>query len=354
MPHSATRASGEKGRTILKIAVGLALVGLLAGGIARIFVKRFESGDAYPPYSSLRLDPVGTAVLHDALGREPAADVARNRSPLDALRPPVPSAVLFLGIAHDEIAGRRLQKEAYRLAAYGHRVVLAARPVRETFALKRMPGRAVPTPDPTPSPAATPADRAAEEATEETKAVKPLVFGFLPEREAEAEERVATIEAPGVAPSMPWGSLLYIKQAPEGWETRGTVDGKPVVLERRHGRGSLVLIADAFPFSNEAMLEARRTDFLNWVLAGHRSVVFEETHHGIHRSQTVMGLARKHRLGGLFAVAAIAGLLFVWRNASPFPPRRAGADATADVSGMDSGAGPAQPAPAQRPPGQAS
>src|SRR2546427_9645317 len=45
----------------------LVLLAVFVLGVGRLFQLRFEAGDVYPPYSSLRADPLGTKALFESL-----------------------------------------------------------------------------------------------------------------------------------------------------------------------------------------------------------------------------------------------------------------------------------------------
>ena len=66
--------------------VGVALVFALFGwGVVELFELRFSAGDVYPPYSTLRNDPLGAAAFYEALNSLPGLRVERNLRPLDHL-----------------------------------------------------------------------------------------------------------------------------------------------------------------------------------------------------------------------------------------------------------------------------
>ena len=44
---------------------------ILTLGLIRLFKLRFEAGDVYPAYSSLRSDPLGTMAFYESLGKVP-------------------------------------------------------------------------------------------------------------------------------------------------------------------------------------------------------------------------------------------------------------------------------------------
>lgn len=51
----------------------LAIVLLFAFGLVQLFRWRFEAGDVYPPYSSLRTDPMGTQALFESFQAIPGS-----------------------------------------------------------------------------------------------------------------------------------------------------------------------------------------------------------------------------------------------------------------------------------------
>ena len=49
----------------------LLLLALFVTGLYQLMALRFDSGDIYPPYSTLRSDPLGTKILYSTLNRDP-------------------------------------------------------------------------------------------------------------------------------------------------------------------------------------------------------------------------------------------------------------------------------------------
>src|SRR5665213_4223364 len=76
----------------------LLLVLLLAGfglGVVWLFQLRFTAGDIYPPYSSLRADPLGAKVFYESLKDIPSLAV-RRFSQASAKLEGSPNRVLFI------------------------------------------------------------------------------------------------------------------------------------------------------------------------------------------------------------------------------------------------------------------
>src|SRR5436189_6446428 len=76
----------------------LVLLVVLAGftfGLVQLFNLRFESGDNYPPYSSLRADPLGSKALYESLGHLMPA--RRHLQPLSRLGDGRDATLIWLG-----------------------------------------------------------------------------------------------------------------------------------------------------------------------------------------------------------------------------------------------------------------
>ncbi|MBI9076895.1 MAG: hypothetical protein JEZ02_15920 [Desulfatibacillum sp.] len=114
--------NNTKGAVIIIPALFL----LLMAGIVHMFSLRFESGDVYPPYSSLRSDPLGTRGLHDSLINLKSLDVSRNYKDPKQLGKQSPGVILFSGIPSKWtiLGAKSLSKDLKMLAAQGNRVVM--------------------------------------------------------------------------------------------------------------------------------------------------------------------------------------------------------------------------------------
>src|SRR5881396_3143359 len=70
-------------------------LGGFAFGLMHLFQLRFEAGDNYPPYSSLRADPLGTKALYDSLGTLVSA--RRHFRPLARLGDGADTTLFYFG-----------------------------------------------------------------------------------------------------------------------------------------------------------------------------------------------------------------------------------------------------------------
>lgn len=140
--------------------------------------------------------------------------------------------------------------------------------------------------------------------------------------------------AAGAATSpVPWHSLAVFDLSPEAarsWHTRYTLGGRPVMIETRFGKGSIVLASDCYFLSNEAMAQDRQAALVASLAGGKRSVVFDENVHGLRERRNTAWLLQRYRLGGVVAVVVLLVLLGLWRDSRPLLPRSGGTGAAAD------------------------
>ena len=322
-------------------------------GLAHLFRLRFESGDAYPRYSSLRTDPLGTKGLYDSLST--LLPVARNVRNLARLGDGQGTTLLILAVDHRDLEVPPSEFKALEtFVRSGGRLVISFDPSYGPEHSSGFPlgSRAGATRwRGTNAPSARPGGGGSQEG--------PLValetqwawtFFHLPlERGTNgvhlpAPARRRDTGMPGPL-ELPQHTALVMRPEDPAWQVLYARDcptnTAATILERRLGRGSLVLVADSWPFSNEALRRDRQSSLLSWVTGPASRVLFEETHLGTQVEPGIAGLAREYRLGGFFAAALVLAGLFVWRNSSsflpPLPDPAAGAPSL--IPGRDSSAG---------------
>src|SRR5437660_964673 len=109
---------------LLACAVGFAL------GIAQLFKLRFETGDVYPAYSSLRSDPLGASAFYESLGQLQGINVSRDFRMTDQL--PDGKNIAYLHLAGDRNEWEELPEESFKeietFLTRGGRLVVALSP----------------------------------------------------------------------------------------------------------------------------------------------------------------------------------------------------------------------------------
>ncbi len=281
---------GNRRFAVLIVALG---AGFLYG-LWKLYELRFTAGDIYPPYSSLRADPMGAKALYESLARIPGVSTSRNYRELSRLRKGS-ATVLLLGESpfNFETTAEKDVKELEALAAGGARVVIAMRPVSRPVVKSKPAGKS--KPDESPS------------AIEKRWGVR-FEYITLPANRAEDE-----------AGANPKQTALYFR-----------VQGKVLHrFEKPFGTGAVVLLSNCYPLSNQALTDERDLDLLAWAVGPNRHVIFDEHHLGISESGGIVTLARKFHLEGVAAMLLVLLALFIWKNSGgllPAPPEQAGPD----------------------------
>jgi hypothetical protein len=341
-------------------------------GVVKLFLLRFEAGDLYPAYSSLRSDPLGTRALYVSLENIDASSVSRNYLPLQSLEFKEHTSFFYLGIeAFDsESVSTDLLKVFERITSAGGRLVVSFLPVEKKPANWRMrkcaeakeeitdkekdqhndPTKKSETPsEPQPAESASDDNQPQRQVPSNRQILlKPEACASLKDRwgltiafkEKPSDQAVivsddlAQTRTSGLPQSISWHTALYFDQLENAWRIIYAADGQAVIVERPYGNGSLVLSADSFFLSNEALRSERHPQLLSWLISEGANIVFEETHFGIFKHPGILSLLKKHRFHGfVFSIIALA-LLFLWKNSVYFvpPPKIPHIDSVKDVN----------------------
>lgn len=327
------------------VLLGAAVIGFVLG-VVHLFELRFEAGDVYPPYSSLRSDPLGTMAFYESLERLPGVSVSRDYRMSNELPDGPGTLYLHLGAERDEWESvpEDLMHEVGAFLARGGRLVVAFSP--ET----RAPWK--PKPE----------DKADEKktdkeptkkgsGTDDEKEENPKIplkdkwgvsFGYVDLSETDDEATPARVRNASGLPlpeALNWHSGMVFSGLDKAWRTIYARGPDAVVIERRFGPGSVVMMSDSYLLSNEAMSKDRHADLLAWLAGANPQVVFDEAHFGIVDDPGIAGLIRQYRLAGLAAGLLVLAGLFIWKNLSSLVPARAEEKSSGYVAGKDGGAG---------------
>ncbi len=339
----------------------VALAVMLVIGVGRLFMIRFQSGDIFPPYSSLRSDPLGTRVLYESLAACDGLTVERNylslRDLLDTDPPsPEDTALLFLGdpTTHQEVVPRTLYRLFGRFLRKGGRLVVVMLPrnydpnerkewqknrKQEQKRRVRMRKRAK----------SRSKDKQDDEEEDkrygpcaDTNCCPPDTEGICPRRmggfttlgrwfsfkiddvpvfDTNAVARIHAFTNGPLPQTIPCHTSVIFTNLVSDWSTVYERDGHPVVIQRSFGEGSIVFSAPSFFVSNEAMREDRLPALLAWLVGNKTRVIVDEHHHHISRTKNVSELMRRHGLFWLAVPLVAVIVLFVWQtNTYLVPP----------------------------------
>lgn len=322
------------------VALGLAVLLGFGWGLWQLLSLRFETGDVYPPYSSLRADPVGAKALHDSFDLLAELRVGRNFRPLDRLGDPRDTTVFWLGAEHDV----RPADEWRGFIRGGGRLVVAWEPSQFVERTRTNAGGPLPWQQARYRkgpliPVAPPSQRPEDIAFREQWGVD-LDFVALPGMGSAFKADTATLVADLPLPAeVAWHSTVCFTNLHADWRVVYERRGRPVVIERNLGEGTVVLSTDAWLFSNEALRGDREPDFLAWLAGGNQRLIFDELHLGVEASPGLASMMRRYRMHGIVGVFLVLALLFVWQNSVGFLPRRQAADRGVDIAGHDAASG---------------
>jgi Domain of unknown function (DUF4350) len=334
------------------------LAGCMAGltlGLIRLFQLRFEVGDVYPAYSSLRSDPLGTMAFYESLGKVPGISVRRDFSTENRL-PEEPRTVYLQAGARDynwDWVSADLFRELNAFLARGDRLVILLYPQtgsyefrnddeNETNSVKSAQFRAKDkkmTPN-------KPAKKEKNADDEEEDVDLTERWGFDVNfvslvKAADVYEPVLVVNKTDLPlpRTLDWHSGTVFTNLDRAWRVIYARGNHAVLIERQFGKGSVVMATDSYFVSNEAMEKDRHANLLAWLVGANKNAVFDESHFGIVDSSGIAMLMRKYRLHGLAVGLLLLAGLFIWKNASSLAPPHAEQERQDYIVGKDSAAG---------------
>jgi hypothetical protein len=314
----------------------LIVAGFFFYGMTKLLTLRFQKGDVYPPYSSFRSDPLGTKAFFEGLGHLQGVETVRNVEPLQKASGLSDSTFFFFGL--QGIRFSAIQQESVKAldeaALAGGRIVIA-------FA----PTHARPFPPPKEKCEIPPKDgEKKNDEEQELHGKEPIDLHKRWGVEVELsgkEAPEARLSAPekNLPPSLAWHSTLVFEPQDHAWQTIYAKAGKPVLIGRSYGKGSIILSSDSFFLSNEAMKTERYPHLLSWLCGTHKKIIFDETHLGVRKSPGIATLLRKYGLAPFLISLLVLAILAVWKQSARLVPADEGDEKTVVAPGKDSSTG---------------
>jgi len=329
---------------ILIVAVFITLSLL---GFYRLMSLEFETGEAYPRFSTYRVDPLGTMALFESIDELDQVSADRNTKPLDKVTLPSEATLVLAGAGLSRDAESMLENIETFVDA-GGRLAILFRPF-ENPNLSVLGDEYEEKEDGDDSSdeeesndEKSPDEDKVEEETDESeedesalsKMIAPMSdiserWGFRygektvrRDNDGKSVEKAFSQvdESSGLPERLAWQSDLYFRDFGDEWSSIYAVRDRTVVMERAWGDGSIVLVTDNFHVTNEAMLETRRPGYLAWLIGNSDAVIFDETHLGISPRMGLMGLMVHYRLGPVLLVCLLLSGLFVWKSTTSLVP----------------------------------
>jgi hypothetical protein len=310
---------------IMRLVAWVALIGgfctLLFFGW-QTFRWRLETGDTFPEYSTYRADPKGLKAFYKSLLATDQVHVSRRMQSSKILPSGENQVLVLAGIRADQPTVSEEDSQFFdHWLATGGRIVFALRPEKNQLAR----------------------DQAAPlENQDETDPPPNITWRSLfrrwgvetvPLRETHS---TTTTNSTLFGKISRWLGRDSFDRLTSGWKVIAVQDGKNVIVERAFGHGSLVLLADSYPLSNEALATDRNTVFLLWLMENRSGVLFDETHLGLNERPGIMTLAQRYGLQGTVISIVAVLLLFIWKCQYTLVPRTRIAQDELTVSGSSS------------------
>jgi hypothetical protein len=308
--------------------------GALVAGVVQLMVLRFESGDVYPEYSSLRSDPLGTMVLYESLDALDGFTVKRD---LSTTQLPDPSGSTYLHLATTVNAWNAVPPDALKkveqFVRAGARLVITLFPESS----RRAPSAGAKKPQP-----AKPEDEARTKAVSLWKqwGLTPRVLN-LTLGAGDVFEPVVVSNSSGLLlpDSLEWHSGTVFENVDASWTAIYTRANDAVFVERRWGAGSVAIATDSFFLSNEAMQGDRHTELLSWMIGPNRTIIFDEAHLGVVEQGGVSAMMQRYRLQWFVAALLLLAGLFIWKNATSLAPAQITDTSETYIEGRDASSG---------------
>ncbi len=358
------------------IALAFLLIAFLGFGLFHLFSLQFEKGNQYPPYSTLRSDPMGAKLLFETLQQWSHHQTGQILNRIWEKPHGKNATWILLDVQESRMLFNKMEGAGlHEFLQQGGRVVIAFQ-AGESFKTRPAPSSetisssiektdpSTPQNQPPPStPEENPPETATDRSPEKIAAdeIQKKAEAARKEREEAEQERERYLQKtfedfekewgyeiasnpllitageekgkqkpqPALAldlwngetlPEIPWRSTNYFIVGNPAWKIRYTVDGKPVIIEREMNGGSVVLLTDPSLMSNEALLKGDHWQPLLPILGVGRSYWFDETHLKVMRHLSLMQLIDRFHGSGLLLGILMTFLLWVWKNQSILAP----------------------------------
>ncbi len=305
----------------LRFVFSALLVAFFLIGIVNLFLLRFEAGDVYPPYSSLRSDPLGTRAFYESLDNLDNTAAERNYHPLSKIKSTQGITFFYLGakIFNSDSVHKDLLKSFEHIARSGGRLVIAFFPTMENKLKKKKDSH-----------------KKDDQFVSLSESWGVSIGYFETQEKNKKNAFKAESNIKGLYTPIFLHTTTYFDDLAGSWEVIYASDDRPVIIERKFGKGTIVLSSGSYFFSNEALRGQRYPKLLAHFMGLNSKAFFDETHFGINKSFGVVYFVRKYRFQWFVAGIILLAVLFVWKNSVSFvPPRKDESEANEEAFASD-------------------
>ncbi|MCD4819215.1 MAG: hypothetical protein K8S23_11045 [Candidatus Cloacimonetes bacterium] len=298
-------------------------------GIYQLFSYRFQKGDVFPEYSTLRSDEQGCKAYYETLKLLEKVEVEKNFIPINQLREYHNTTFIFAGLTYNQIQSFDYYKEQtfQNILKNNNIMVLLLNPeIYFTFidSLSAI------------------IDSTINKNEDKYKFSENLGFEILSSKidslsrnsakqNSESKEHNREIEKTAFIPGIEsgddnlpkkikWESKLYLK-VNEDWKIKYKNMDNPVICELKKDDYSVIIATDSYFLKNTTLRDERETEFLLWLTGSNTKIIIDESHFGMANKHGVSYLLKKYRLFYSVLVLIVLALLFIWKNMYSFLPK---------------------------------
>jgi len=319
------------------ILLGMLALCLMAVGLIHLFILRFEIGDIYDPYSSLRADPLGTKAYYEGLEASGLYSVERNYRPLQMLSATNNTSLFAWGIQSYQMPGDKDQTlHLYQFLRKGGRLVVGFAPKSwATSSFLRDDSEEEEDEENSENTNDVSSCSISGECTNVCQQSISKWWGVSIEYAA-TSNGVAGLSTDYTDTHLPreisCHTSMIFQDLDPAWTVIYTREEYPVIIERKIGEGTLVLSALSYCLSNEAMRGERHPSLLTWFPGSSTHIIFDESLHNVRESRGLAQLIRGYQLHLFLAMLTLLVILFLWQRTVPLVPPVAVTDDDLSVS----------------------
>jgi len=312
-------------------------------GIYQLFIYRFQKGDIFQEYSTLRSDEQGSKAYLETLRLFDDIEIEQNLLPLNQLKEKANTTFIFIGLTNNQIRNNYFFNEqtVQRILRNNNRLVLLLNPEiyttfldsliiqndsikiknKEKYNFANYLGFAIKffSKD---SLSSFKENDIKKNIGQDTLSEKISSIYEIDTREISkmAYTDIYNSEILNLPLRIKWDTKLYL-EVQEDWLNIYNNADKPVICELIKKDFSVILATDSYFFKNKNFRDERETEFILWLTGNNRKIIIDESHFGIAKQNGISYLIKKYRLFYAVLILLFLGILFIWKSMDSFLPK---------------------------------
>jgi hypothetical protein len=275
---------GNMRKSVILIIIFL----LFFAGTFFIFQSRLRKGEAFPDYSTLKADPLGTLALFESLQKTPDLTVTRNYSSTSIVNISN-STIFFIGVQPYvfNMEGS-LTSHIDSLLKNGNRVIVSFLDP-PFYSLSNFPSDSL------------------------NKSKLSFLHSIKFKKSCSDTSNVRAADA--FFKNIKWPGGLNL-QADSTWETIVFRDSFMLLGEKKVHSGALVALHDGYNLSNQGLRDNLKTNGSNplipYLIGNNTTIIFDESHHGFVKRNSISAILQKAGFTPVIVFLCMWFLLLIW------------------------------------------